>query len=204
MGGTHWPSGSHSSPRGQLQPATQLSSSPQSSGSPQLRPHAGAHSWYSWPPGHRTAGHRDTCRSGAALPPCLQKKAKPAICRGQRSFWDPPLLQSPWIPLCWKECKGAASWLSRLTAEGPVSPGRQGTLLGTAPSIGRKHGTQAASTGHRQSRPGAQPHTAAKQRRWNGSLSTSPWHSLEGDKEMAQLRPMDSPLPPPGAQHGSE
>lgn len=196
---THWPSGSHSSPEEQLQPATQLSSSPRSSGSPVFRLHTGAHSWYFWPLGHRIAGHRDTGRSGAQPlllchpsgphTPYASKRRhishlpRPEVLLGTL----PEPLQSSWIPPSWEEEMGWG-WLAERTHNRGSGSSRE---LRHPPG---QSGEQ-RSTGHRQSLPGAQPHMAATQRRWNGSLSTSPGHSLGDMTKWVSSSPR-SPSPP--------
>lgn len=98
-----------------------------------------------------TPGHQDTGQLGTEthagqglLCPLASKESKASNLQRSEILLGPSPAAKPLDPPVLEGCsKGAASWLSRLTAEGLVSPGRQGTLLGTAPSIGRKHGTQA-------------------------------------------------------------
>lgn len=141
--------------------------------------------------------HTQVRGCSAPLPP---KENKASNLWRSEILLGPSPAAKPLDPLCWKECKGAAGWLSRLTAEGPVSPGRQGTLLGTAPSIGRKHRAQAVPA------RGAATHSCQA-----AQVERLPVHQpvalLGGRRGSGSAPPMDSPLPPPGAQqpwHGSE
>lgn len=69
---------------------------------------------------------------------CLREQASQQSATVRGPPGSPPRpRESSWVPPSW------TGWLSRLTAEGLAPPGRRGTLLGTAPSVGSEHRAQA-------------------------------------------------------------